>query len=261
MKKKIALCFWGLCRSTHTTIDSINKHVFNKLKEFDFEYNIYLHTYKINDATIDNNYKLLNPDYYIIDDQNEIDLKLDLKKYRTCGDPWLHHNSVNFSLLNNSIRALYSQKKLTELMLSQNINYDYVIFIRPDVLFYDDLKLDYFKIQKNEIILPNFGKYPINDRFCICTMNVSKMYGIRFDHAYTYSLNNKLHSETYLNYILKNNNIKKIEVNFRFSRIRSNGYNVIETFGIINKVPNNKVPNKNNIFRNNLIKYRLINKY
>ena len=54
------------------------------------------------------------------------------------------------------------------------------------------------------------------------------LYGERYLHAYNYSLINKLHAETYLNYILEENKIDIIKVKFYFQRIRANGFNYDE---------------------------------
>jgi hypothetical protein len=81
---KIAVCFYGLCRSTNYTINSINKYIFDALKELNFTYDIYLHTYKVTtpytnirnneeNIILDNDlYKLINPNVYKIDNQDEI---------------------------------------------------------------------------------------------------------------------------------------------------------------------------------------------
>ena len=54
------------------------------------------------------------------------------------------------------------------------------------------------------------------------------LYGERYLHSYEYSLNNKLHAETYIKYILDKNNIVIIKLKFMFHRIRANGFNYDE---------------------------------
>ena len=54
------------------------------------------------------------------------------------------------------------------------------------------------------------------------------LYGERYLHAFDYSLNNKLHAETYLKYILNKNKIDIIKIKFNFHRIRANGINYDE---------------------------------
>ena len=158
--------------------------------------------------------------YPWIRDQNEVDKQLDLTKYRKCGDPW---KSKNFETFNNHIRALYSLKQVTELMLSKNICYDRIIFCRPDVKFTKSLNIDYFYQSDNNIILPNFHNYPINDRFAICSVENGKKYGLRFYDAFKYSLKKRLHSETFLNFILSKNKINICKRIIRFKRVRCDG--------------------------------------
>ena len=44
---KVALCFWGICRSTDKTIDSIKTNIHNVLKQNNIEYDTYVHTYHL----------------------------------------------------------------------------------------------------------------------------------------------------------------------------------------------------------------------
>jgi len=100
------------------------------------------------------------------------------------------------------------------------------MYIQPDVLVLDSLKAEYFSnIKDNEILLPNFAKYPINDRFAIGHSKIMEIYGNRYLQLYDYSLNNKIHSESYLNYILRKNGVIYREIKFRFCLIRANGVN------------------------------------
>jgi hypothetical protein len=231
---KIAICFWGLCRSTNHTVGSLNTNVFEKLKQFNISYDIYVHTYTINkiynnrwakesNITLDNNlYKLLNPTKCIISDQEEIDKQLELLKYRRHPDPW----NTGYDAVNNLIRALWSLYQVTSIWKNAETTYDYIMYIRPDVLVLDSLKAEYFSnIRDNEILLPNFAKHPVNDRFAIGRPKIMEIYGNRYLQLYDYSLSNKVHSETYLNYILKKNGIINREIKFRFCLIRANGSN------------------------------------
>lgn len=228
----IAICFFGLCKSTDYTIDSINKYIFDPLTKLQFNYDIYLHTFNVNkpysnkrnneDNTILNNdlYKLLNPIKYIIEDDDKIKESIDFLKYRTHGDPW----NNNYNSLDNVILALYSLNQVTELWKNSNKKYDYIMYLRPDVLFLQPLKLSYFtQINNSNIILPNFHEYPVNDRFAIGVPDIMQLYGERYNNAHNYSLLNKLHAEQYLHYILSINSITVIKINFKFSRIRANG--------------------------------------
>jgi hypothetical protein len=207
------------------------------LKELNFKYDIYLHTYNVNtpytnirnneeNITLDNNlYKLLNSTIYKIDNQENIRKTIDFAKYRSNGDPW----SNDYKSLDNLILGLYSLNQVTQLWKNSNKTYDYIIYLRPDVKFLNPLNLSFFlNLNNTNIVLPNYDQHPINDRFAIGIPNVMLLYGERYLHAYDYSLTNKLHAETYLKYILDNNKIDIIKINFNFHRIRANGFNYDE---------------------------------
>ena len=232
-KLKIAVCFYGLCRSTNLTISSIKKNIYNALDNLNVEYDVYLHTYIINKEynnkwsgelkqKINNdNWKLLNPKYSLIENEDDVIKQLDLPKYRTNGDPWSFEGGNSFNTLNNAILSMYSTYQVTQLW--KNSNYDIVISLRPDILYINPITMNFLnKINDNIIVLSNFAEYPINDRFAMGNSKIMQIHGERFLHAYNYSLSHPLHAETYLIYILNNNNVKILKINFKFLRLRLN---------------------------------------
>ena len=231
---KVALCFFGITRSLKFTIQSIEKRIFNVLDKNNIDYDIYLHTYnhnnyensrtkeKFND--VDNEeYKLLNPKYQHIDNQDDIKKLLDLKKYRTHKDPW--PMSENYNSVDNFILAQYSKLQLVNMIKKNSINYDYIIYLRPDVYYCNALNIVNFKkISNNNICIPNFHLYSkFNDRFAITNIKTYEIYGKIFNHLYGYSKKNKLHSETTISRILKRNKITWTHIEFKFARVRMDG--------------------------------------
>jgi hypothetical protein len=122
-------------------------------------------------------------------------------------------------------------------MLSNHLklNYNNVIFMRPDVYFEENLRIDtLLLVDDKTIILPEFhswfyknGKHylgeGINDRFAICNPITAIIYGLRFDGMLEYSKRNSLHSETYLKYTLEKSKLKIIkDARICFNRIRIN---------------------------------------
>ena len=234
-KKKVAIGFYGITRSLKYTIDSIKTNIFDVFTKNNIDYDVFLHTYFLNNYSnkraketiitdIDNNeYKLLNPKYFNQDDQDKIKKKIQLELYRTKKDPWnTDYESVNFFIL-----GCYSRSILTEMIEKTNINYDYILFVRPDCLYLDKLDISKLNlINNNTILISNFhlfGKYKINDRFAITNNSTYKIYGKVFKELLELSKNHELHSETIIGLILNNNKIKNIKINFNFSRIRING--------------------------------------
>ena len=187
---KIAIGFFGITRSLKYTINYIKENIFNIFKLNNIEYDIFIHTYfltnyknirtkeNINDEKIDNKeYKLLNADYIEIDNQEEIKKKLNLKLYRTYRDPW----NTNYNSVDNFILGNYSKFKLTNMIENTNINYDYILYIRPDCFYYNKFNIKYLnKVNNNTIVIPNIhchGRYNINDRFAITNKKTYKIYG------------------------------------------------------------------------------------
>lgn len=228
--KKVALLFWGLARSTKWTQSSLKKNILDVLTRNKINYKIFFHTYFIknkytnkrageNNIILNNDdYKIINPDYFSYDWQEDIIKDINFDNYYPKRDPW----GNKFTTFKNYILAMNSQKKVSEMFLNKQNEYDYVIYIRPDVKFINELNINWFHLCKENCILtPQFGKYSgINDRFAIMKKEQVKIYGSRID-----ILNDKryLTSERRLYYICKTNKINNIEINIKFQRVRATG--------------------------------------
>jgi hypothetical protein len=270
---KVCIAFFGITRSLKYTINSINTNILDVLKNNDIKYDIYIHTFKLNNYynyrarekldNVDNDeYKLLNYDYLQIDDQDEIKKEIQIEKYRTHKDPW----NTGYNSVDNFILAQYSKYKLINMIEKTQINYDYVLFMRPDVEYINKLNIDYFKsVNNSTICIPNFhlyGKYNFNDRFSICNMNTYKIYGGIFKDLYEISKVQPLSSEQVLGEYIHNHKIKVNRIPFVFNRIRCDGRNN-DNFSLQKYIePNTEKQNKTikPIFSNKTIKPIFSNK-
>ena len=76
----------------------------------------------------------------------EISKKLNLTRYRRHPDPW----GTNYNSVDNFILAMYSKSKVTRMIKRSKIDFDYIVFLRPDVRYLDDLKNDFFNKSKKK---------------------------------------------------------------------------------------------------------------
>lgn len=231
---KIALCFWGLTRSLKYTIDSIKKNILQPLDDENIEYKIFVHSFSFNsiynnpraeerNITLDfDEYILLHPDFVEIEDQDKVKQEIDLHKYRSQPDPW----ESNYTCLDNFLCAMYSKRQLGIMVNHSNIDFDYIVYLRPDLHYLTPFDVRFFSITtKFNVCTPNFHLFPkLNDRFCILdACNLDKYCGM-FNYMYEYSRLYPLHSERFQYYIMTQQfkwSVRYIPI--QFNRVRANG--------------------------------------
>lgn len=234
---RIALCFWGLCRSTDRILKSYEDNVLQPLLEAGHQVDVYLHTYKLYRSYTNSrsseikvqlkntNYKLLQPFRYMIEDQDAIDMELELNKYRTQGDPWEKDGGEKWATLDNHIRALWSLRTVTSIWQQSSFRYDRVMYLRPDVSFKTRFNVEWLEaVHKGTVFIPDFHIYfGSNDRFALGHPSDMAIYGNRFNWALEYSRQKPLHSEAFLTDTLTSRGITMECIPFRFQRVRANG--------------------------------------
>lgn len=231
---KIALAFFGLTRSLSYTMPSIHKNILNILIKNGIEYDIFLHTYRIDHyenqrshekiSHVNNDeYKLLKAKYTQIDDLNRVKKCLVLTQFRTHPDPW----NTNYQSVDNFILAQLSKSRVTALIKGSNNKYDYIIYLRPDVEYITPFDISYFKkVTDHVICIPDFHRYgpqSFNDRFCITNANTYFHYGDTFPYLLEISKKEPPHSETVLGNMMVNYGITFAYIPFHFIRVRYNG--------------------------------------
>ena len=236
---KVALCFWGLTRSLKYTLPSIQTNILDALKEAGIDYEIFMHTYKFKtpyqnpragemNLTLDfNEYKLLQPNHIMVEDQDEIKNTINIYKYRSKPDPY----DSNYICIDNIVCALYSKMQLGNMVEQSGKIFDVIIYLRPDVRFLNKFDVQYLSWATNHTIcIPNFALFPkFNDRFCITNNATYKMVGNMFKQLHEYSKHNVIHSEPFQHYTLTvyyQLYIRYIPVHF--NRVRANGTQEID---------------------------------
>ena len=232
LPKKVVICFFGLTRSLKYNIKYLQKNVFDVLKQNGFDYDIFIHTYKKigihnnirareKNIILDNNeYKLLNPKKYEIDDEDDINKKIPFDLYKSHGDPWKN----KYLSFHNYIKQLYSLYCVTGLWENNKFDYDAAIYIRPDVIVTKPLNINnILEYKQNTIYIPNHHHYGgYNDRFAYGSINAMLTYGKRYEKGLQYSNKNKFHAEKFLRYLLDENNMNVVLDNMIVCRLRSN---------------------------------------
>ena len=233
---RIAICYFGMTRSTRFVYQSHIDNIFNVIIENNSTYDVYLHTWRTNYNNVwDKNYSIpndytehlfLNPKGYQIDDEREFISSLNKNDYyhSNTKKEWLPY------LILNHLCSLESQKRCFTMCINSNVKYDYVIFVRPDALIND--KLPYNDIfSKNvspspspslpSIFIPNNNSYQgYNGMFAITSFDIAHYYAFRIDEIKYYRKNiDYIVAEKYLKYIV-DKYYQVIPIEFKFDLIR-----------------------------------------
>jgi hypothetical protein len=224
---KIAIIFYGLTRSLGKTIISLKKNLFNNLKKRSIDYDIFIHTYKINglysnswSGEYTENYhnedikSLLNPKHYIYDNQEDIINSINFEDYYKNLGNWYSDMTPEETknIIKNMCLGLYSKKRIINLFENYKNDYDYGIIIRPDLFLKNEIDFNCLdKLNDQNIFIPEIdSSWGVNDRLCIAKVDVIIYYGTLFDHLKKYSEKKCIHSEIYLQEKLKE---KRITIN------------------------------------------------
>ena len=234
-KPKVAVCFYGLTRSLKYTIDSIKTNILKKLDDAGIDYDIILHTYDLQhlklirsgeNSKLDvNEWKLLNPKYHQIDNQEEFDKSYNYEYVKSFGDAW----NTNFQNTYNLIRQFNSLQKVWQLSEKANVNYDCYLFLRPDLKYTTPLDTSQIIESMNNhdnIYTPSWSVFRgYNDRMSIGSKKSMKVYANRIDEVNKYlDLTKKpLHAERFLKHVLDKNKLKNKEFKMVGKRVRTDG--------------------------------------
>lgn len=234
---QVAICYWGMTRSTRKVWRSHHLHLFNVLKENNIQYDAFMHTWETdqnivweNDCTIPNDYEeyqLLNPTHFKRELQSTFLNALTFSEYF---DQELYDKYGGDSphewrpqLIKNHLCALESQKRVTDMVIYSGNVYDYVIYIRPDVMISTPFEISWFQhISLGTIVLPNDEHHEgLNDRFAIVSYNDCSYYGKRIDEIIDFRKSNgRIVSEKYVKFIIKKYFKILLFIKFKFTLVR-----------------------------------------
>ena len=241
MEYDFAILYWGLTRSTKKVYKSHINRIFNVLKKNNLTYQKFMHTWKkknniqrvwenIITQKIDyNEYKLLEPDFYKIEQQEDFVKTLNINNF-FYKDVWAKKGDCvegewRPRLIKNHLCALESKKRCLEMVeesMQAGNKYKYIMFVRPDCFIDDKLPLDQILPHLDKINIPNRDQGEgLNDRFAIMNYANAVLYGKRINEIAEFRKGNgRIVSEKYVKFIINKYKIPVNLIKFNFRLIR-----------------------------------------
>jgi hypothetical protein len=237
MPYSIAICYWGMTRSTRYVYKSHHEKLFSILEKHNIHFDTYIHTWKVDNniiwcdkLSIPNDYeeyKYLNPTGYKIEEQQEFLDSINFSEYfyadiyKNIG----HCNNGEWlpDLVRNHLCALESQKRVTKMVLSSEKSYDYILYIRPDVEIHNYFPIDsLLTIEPLSCYIVDYDHYEgYNDKFAFMHYKDCMRYSHRIDEIKEYrKLHGRIVSEKYTKYIIDKYYKNIHRINFIFSLVR-----------------------------------------
>lgn len=245
---KVAICYFGLTRSTRHVYQSHLTNLFDVLTKNGIEYDTFMHTWKtkynivwdkLYKQPIDyDEYKLLKPTHYQIDDQDDftktIDSNFHLYYYQHVMSTVGHGPQGEWipMLIRNHLCALESQKRVLKMVTDTGNKYDAVIFIRPDALLLNNIDTSMIlSLGENDIVIVTPQSLDsalwegLNDQFCIGHPKTIDKYANRIDEVAQFrKTQGRIVSEKYVKFIVEKYKYNLKFINFRFTLVRPNGH-------------------------------------
>lgn len=228
---KIAIAFFGITRHLPSVIDSINTEMIEPLRTFG-DVKIFSHLFS--NQLVDNPRSaekglrnvqecfLLDADYLLIEKEGLCLAESGFTKALLYPDAF----DDGYVSIKNLFHQLSSLSRVTS--LTADYNPDYVIFLRPDLLYHDNISETFEKFvleRKYNILTPSWHRWGgLNDRFAITDRIGSRVYGQRINYAENFmELRRFIHSESLLSYVVKESRLMHGFFDLKASRVRLGG--------------------------------------
>ena len=233
-RPRIAICFFGITRSLHYTIGSIERRILRPAAR-QGETRIFAHFFR--QAEIANarsgefgrlradEHALLRPDWLELEEPDQCLAQHGFEVLKAHGDPW----DDGFVSLRNLVHQLHSLDRVTGAALDWRP--DIVIFARPDLRYHEGLAGPLRRIRKatgDVALVPDWQHWRggLNDRFALCTApDAAAAYGRRVHRmtAYCEAVNGPLHAELLLRHCLEEAGVTIGTIPTLASRVRFDG--------------------------------------
>lgn len=173
--------------------------------------------------------KLLSPDFYKLDDENEFLESINMDNYfykdiwekmgDCCDGEWCP------KMISNHLCMLESQKRGLDMVKASVLKGDkfkFIMFIRPDITIHDALPVGKIVTDNEGIHIPNHNHHEgLNDQFAIMNCEYANLYGNRIDEMPDFRKNyGRIVGEKYCKFIISKYNMKINELDFKYSITR-----------------------------------------
>ena len=252
---RVALCFFGVNRSLNRTIASIRARILKPLRERCAQVDVYFHTYSIerltnawsaeDDARLGGAEEMiaqLSPIAWSVSSQREFDRTVNLASYTRKGLYGVVDTNGKFKeiytpqVVLNLLRQLNSLRQVTRLWSGRigaddrkaalATAYDVVGYLRPDLLYLDDLDVDrLFALHERAVLTPSWQTWHgMNDRFAFAPPLMAARFGNRLGLVQRFVADRPMHSETFARFAMVGVHNASLELtHMRGLRVRANG--------------------------------------
>lgn len=225
---RMAICYWGLTRSTRLVYESHEIHIFAPLRKRNVCVTVFMHTWStrdgrqrernvVLDTPIDYlEYKFLRPNFFRRDSQEAFIDTLTWSLYY-----YKHTKEWHPVLLLNHLCELESLRRVFHMVKSAAFTYGTVVFLRPDLWIQNDLPVA-LPI-RGEIILKREGGFEgYNDQFAMLTYADAYVYAERINALPAYRRQHRhIVAEAYLKFACDNHSLHPTWVRFGLVKVRA----------------------------------------
>mmetsp|Transcript_26065 Transcript_26065/g.43040 ORF Transcript_26065/g.43040 Transcript_26065/m.43040 type:complete len:293 (+) Transcript_26065:105-983(+) len=227
---QLAICYWGLTRSTSFVHRSHHQHLFGPMRDGGIAYRTFMHTWslpgdvqrvwgKVQKQTVETDaWRLLAPHEFVRDNQSifEEQMKRNWSLY------W-HRGARNWAphLLQNHLCALESLQRAYAMATASSWAWTHAVFVRPDVMLLNDLPLAEVRALKaGELALVHSGS-SLNDQWAAGKRLAAAIYANRIADAA--EMRSRIVAEALLNFTVTRWRLSLRFVKFAFYRVRPDG--------------------------------------
>jgi hypothetical protein len=238
----VAVCFFGQVKHYKQVAASQQKYVFDILRASNFTYDIFAHTYNQTEFSNPRNgvkrsveivptslQQILSlPNSAVLYDSPEAaDQLFNVRNLAKNGDPWPDNPLLSIKYFT---RQLHSLKRVTQLWTPAMHKYEFVLYLRPDVLFISPLDLPLnapaLRAKALRVATPNWHQFGgLNDRLAYGAPAAMAAYGVRGDGLQRFVDSGGLpHAERFLKRYLASQGVASIASRTKFQRVRADGH-------------------------------------